>query len=86
MPPERKKAAVGTGLEELERWEAELEKQGRLVEVSANPSAHRFDLEMIKEMGYCHGIENYAASRTVAGRASTNAAGLRAARLPDVHR
>ena len=45
---------------------AELEKQGRIVEAQRVHQRTRFDLEMIKEMGYCHGIENY--SRHFTGR------------------
>jgi excinuclease ABC subunit B len=66
MKPERKQAAVQTILEELVWWEAELEKQGRMVEAQRIHQRTRFDLEMIKEMGYCHGIENY--SRHFTGR------------------
>ncbi len=66
MKPERKSAAVDTILEELAWWEAELEKQGRIVEAQRIHQRTRFDLEMIKEMGYCHGIENY--SRHFTGR------------------
>ncbi len=66
MKPERKQAAVQTILEELAWWEAELEKQGRMVESQRIHQRTRFDLEMIKEMGYCHGIENY--SRHFTGR------------------
>ena len=43
-----------------------MEKQGRVVEVHRIHQRTRFDLEMIKEMGYCHGIENY--SRHFTGR------------------
>ena len=66
MKPERKNAAVNSILEELVWWEAELEKQGRMVEAQRVHQRTRFDLEMIKEMGYCHGIENY--SRHFTGR------------------
>ena len=66
MQPERKMTAVGSILEELKWWEAELEKQGRMVESQRVHQRTRFDLEMIKEMGYCHGIENY--SRHFTGR------------------
>src|SRR5450631_563859 len=66
MQPERKTAAVDTILEELKWWETELEKQGRMVEAQRIHQRTRFDLEMIKEMGYCHGIENY--SRHFTGR------------------
>ncbi len=66
MKPERKQSAVQSILEELAWWEMELEKQGRIVEAQRIHQRTRFDLEMIKEMGYCHGIENY--SRHFTGR------------------
>src|SRR5664280_1888284 len=66
MRPERKNSAVSTILEELGWWENELQNQGRLVESQRIHQRTRFDLEMIKEMGYCHGIENY--SRHFTGR------------------
>jgi excinuclease ABC subunit B len=66
MKPERKNSAVTTILEELGWWENELQNQGRLVESQRVHQRTRFDLEMIKEMGYCHGIENY--SRHFTGR------------------
>ena len=66
MKPERKHTAVQSILEELAWWEAELEKQGRMVEAQRVHQRTRFDLEMIREMGYCHGIENY--SRHFTGR------------------
>ncbi len=66
MKPEKKNSAVSTILEELGWWENELQKQGRLVESQRIHQRTRFDLEMIKEMGYCHGIENY--SRHFTGR------------------
>jgi len=66
MPKERKDSAVRTILEELAWWEKELESQGRLVEAQRIHQRTRFDLEMIKSMGYCHGIENY--SRHFSGR------------------
>ena len=66
MKPERKQSAIQSILEELAWWEAELEKQGRVVEAQRVHQRTRFDLEMIKEMGYCHGIENY--SRHFTGR------------------
>ena len=66
MKPERKMSAIDSILEELKWWEGELEKQGRMVESQRIHQRTRFDLEMIKEMGYCHGIENY--SRHFTGR------------------
>ena len=66
MKPEAKSSAVQSILTELAWWEAELEKQGRMVEAQRVHQRTRFDLEMIKTVGYCHGIENY--SRHFTGR------------------
>jgi excinuclease ABC subunit B len=66
VQPERKKTAVDSILHELADWEKDLENQGRLVESQRIHQRTRFDLEMIKSMGYCHGIENY--SRHFSGR------------------
>jgi excinuclease ABC subunit B len=66
VQPERKKTAITSILEELEVWEKHLESEGRLVESQRIHQRTRFDLEMIKSMGYCHGIENY--SRHFSGR------------------
>ncbi len=66
VQPERKRSAMDSILAELEWWEKELEAQGRLVEAQRVHQRTRFDLEMIKSVGYCHGIENY--SRHFSGR------------------
>jgi excinuclease ABC subunit B len=66
MTPETRSKAVKSIREELAWWEAELEKQGRLVESQRVHQRTMFDLEMIKAMGFCHGIENY--SRHFTGR------------------
>ena len=68
VQPERKLAATDSILTELEIWEKELEQQGRLVESQRIHQRTRYDLEMIKSVGYCHGIENY--SRHFSGRAA----------------
>jgi excinuclease ABC subunit B len=60
VQPERKRSAMDSILTELEWWEKELEGQGRLVEAQRVHQRTRFDLEMIKSVGYCHGIENYS--------------------------
>ncbi len=65
-PPERLLAAIeGIRLELAERL-AELEGEGKLLESQRLEQRTRFDLEMLKEIGYCHGIENY--SRHLSGR------------------
>src|SRR6201995_5792858 len=66
VQPERKMNAVNSILEELGVWEKELEGQGRLVESQRIHQRTRFALEMIKSVGYCHGIEN--SSRHFSGR------------------
>ncbi|MBB5064313.1 excinuclease ABC subunit UvrB [Granulicella mallensis] len=66
VAPERKKTAIDNILSELADWEAQLEKEGRLVESQRIHQRTRFDLEMIKSVGFCHGIENY--SRHFSGR------------------
>jgi len=66
MKPETRSRAVESIKEELVWWEAELEKQGRIVEAQRVHQRTMYDLEMIKAMGYCHGIENY--SRHFTGR------------------
>ncbi|MFZ0948340.1 MAG: excinuclease ABC subunit UvrB [Candidatus Sulfotelmatobacter sp.] len=66
MKDETRASAVESIKKELAWWEVELEKQGRAVESQRIHQRVRFDLEMIKVMGYCHGIENY--SRHFTGR------------------
>src|ERR1700758_2109669 len=66
VQPERKALAIDSILQELKEWTAVLESQGRMVEAQRVNQRTRFDLEMIKSMGYCHGIENY--SRHFSGR------------------
>ena len=66
VQPERKKTAMDSILDELGGWETQLEREGRLVESQRIHQRTRFDLEMIKSVGYCHGIENY--SRHFSGR------------------
>jgi excinuclease ABC subunit B len=66
MKDETRVSAVESIKKELAWWEVELEKQGRAVEAQRIHQRVKFDLEMIKVMGYCHGIENY--SRHFTGR------------------
>jgi excinuclease ABC subunit B len=66
VQPERKTQAINSILSELTEWEAQLEHEGRLVESQRIHQRTRFDLEMIKSVGFCHGIENY--SRHFSGR------------------
>jgi excinuclease ABC subunit B len=66
VQPERKAEAVDSIIRELNEWVPQLESEGRMVEAQRVNQRTRFDLEMIKSMGYCHGIENY--SRHFSGR------------------
>ncbi|MFP5207459.1 MAG: excinuclease ABC subunit UvrB [Acidobacteriota bacterium] len=66
VQPERKAEAIDSIVKELNEWVAQLEAEGRMVEAQRVHQRTRFDLEMIKSMGYCHGIENY--SRHFSGR------------------
>jgi excinuclease ABC subunit B len=65
-PRERVQRAIATIREELEERLDELERQEKLLERQRLEQRTRFDLEMLREMGYCHGIENY--SRHLTGR------------------
>jgi len=65
-PRDRTKKAVETIKEELIQRRGDLEKEGRLLEAQRLHQRTMFDLEMIQEIGYCHGIENYA--RHLTGR------------------
>jgi len=66
-PRERTKRAVETIKEELAWRRGVLESEGRLLEAQRLHQRTMFDLEMMREIGYCHGIENYA--RHLTGRA-----------------
>jgi excinuclease ABC subunit B len=66
MPVEQKERAIRTILEELDWWKAELEKQGKYAEAQRVWQRTMFDVEMMRTIGYCHGIENY--SRHLSGR------------------
>ncbi len=66
MPREQREKAIDGIKSELEWWRGELEKQVKMVEAQRIHQRTMFDLEMMKEMGYCHGIENY--SRHLSGR------------------
>jgi excinuclease ABC subunit B len=66
MSNETKETAMAGIMTELEWWRKELEKQGKLIEAQRLYQRTMFDLEMMREIGYCHGIENY--SRHFSGR------------------
>jgi len=66
MSEETREKALASIETELDWWHAELEKQGKAVEAQRLWQRTRYDLEMIRQIGYCHGIENY--SRHFSGR------------------
>ena len=66
LPTEQKERAIQTILEELDWWQVELERKGRIVESQRLQQRTHFDIEMMRTIGYCHGIENY--SRHLSGR------------------
>ena len=66
MSDETREEALVSIEHELQWWRGELEKQGKPVEAQRLHQRTMFDLEMIRQIGYCHGIENY--SRHFSGR------------------
>jgi excinuclease ABC subunit B len=66
MPQEQRDRAIVTIQEELWWWKKELEKQGKFVEAQRVVQRTMFDIEMMRTIGYCHGVENY--SRHLSGR------------------
>jgi excinuclease ABC subunit B len=64
---DRTKAAVESIKAELGLYRTQLESEGKVLEAHRLHQRTMFDLEMIREIGYCHGIENY--SRHLTGRA-----------------
>jgi len=66
LPRSRLESALHSIEEELEERVSELKSQGKLLEAQRLESRTRYDLELIRETGYCPGIENY--SRHLSGR------------------
>jgi len=66
MPKSTIKGAIKSIKDELEWWEPKLIQEGKLVEAQRLHQRTMFDLEMMKEMGFCRGIENY--SRHLTGK------------------
>jgi excinuclease ABC subunit B len=65
-PDERLEAACDAIQQELRDRLEELEKDNKLLEAQRLEQRTRYDLEMLREVGYCNGVENYA--RHLAGR------------------
>jgi excinuclease ABC subunit B len=66
MADSTKESAMASIRKELELWHPELIRQNKLIEAQRLWQRTMFDLEMMKEIGFCHGIENY--SRHFSGR------------------
>jgi excinuclease ABC subunit B len=66
MPQEQRDRAIVGIQDELDWWKKELEKQGKFVEAQRVVQRTMFDIEMMRTIGYCHGVENY--SRHLSGR------------------
>ena len=65
-PEERLEVACDAIATELKERKLELEQTGKLLEAQRLDQRTRYDLEMLREVGYCNGVENY--SRHLAGR------------------
>jgi len=66
MPQEQRDRAIIGIQDELDWWKKELEKQGKFVEAQRVVQRTMFDIEMMRTIGFCHGVENY--SRHLSGR------------------
>ncbi len=66
LPVAQKERAIQTIYEELDWWKGELGRMGKIVESQRVVQRTHFDIEMMRTIGYCHGIENY--SRHMSGR------------------
>ena len=65
-PEEHRQRAIESIREELLEWLPKLESEGKLLEKQRLEQRTLYDLEMLEQMGFCHGIENY--SRHLSGR------------------
>ena len=65
-PDEHRKRAIESIREELLEWLPKLQAEGKLLEAQRLEQRTMYDLEMLEQMGFCHGIENY--SRHLSGR------------------
>ncbi len=79
--PERMERAIRTIEAELEQQLAVLEKQGKLLEAQRLRMRTTYDIEMMRQVGFCSGIENY--SRHIDGRAPGSAGACLIDYFPD---
>jgi excinuclease ABC subunit B len=79
--PDRMERAIATIEAELEQRLAELDKQGKLLESQRLRMRTTYDIEMMRQVGFCSGIENY--SRHIDGRAPGSAGACLIDYFPD---
>ncbi|MGY1670019.1 excinuclease ABC subunit UvrB [Geodermatophilus sp. SYSU D00710] len=79
--PERMERAIAAIEAELEQRLAELERQGKLLEAQRLRMRTTYDIEMMRQVGFCSGIENY--SRHIDGRAAGSAGACLIDYFPD---
>jgi excinuclease ABC subunit B len=80
-PKEQLERACAAIAQELEERVAELEKENKLLEAQRIVQRTKYDLEMLREVGYCNGIENY--SRHLTGRSPGEAPSCLVDYFPD---
>lgn len=66
MTPEKRDAALENIEQEMIERVKEFKEDGKLIEAQRIEERTRYDLEMLREIGFCHGVENY--SRVLSGR------------------
>ena len=66
MSDDTRNRAVESIVKELDWWTGELNNNGKMLEAQRLSQRVQFDLEMMRSIGYCHGVENY--SRHFSGR------------------
>src|ERR687892_1463109 len=79
--PERMERAIASIEAELEQRLAELERQGKLLEAQRLRMRTTYDIEMMRQVGFCSGIENY--SRHIDGRSPGSAGSCLIDYFPD---
>ncbi len=66
VPGDKMKTAIASLYDEMEKQAASFKEQGKLIEAQRITERTRHDMEMLAEIGFCKGIENY--SRVLSGR------------------
>ena len=71
VSPEKREAALSAILEEMEERVEYFKSQGKLIEAQRIEERTRYDVEMMREIGYCSGVENYSVILSGRKRGST---------------